>query len=420
MTSRRSRRRFLGALGAGTAGLGAGCLDTVPGIGTSAEPDPTDRTIKLGLLLGVSGQVGPIGTDVEKAARLPVEQLEAANTGFHFDVRMEDTESDPRTGVEGALKLVRSGYPAVNGALISDVTLQATQQVLIPYRTVCCSPASTSPTLSVLNDVDLVFRTVVSDALQARVLARLAADAGHEDAAVIYVNNDYGYQLTRAFSRSFRTEHGGTVSARLPYDAPSPDEFAYVGDRSSIAESEPDVVVVIGYADDGARLFEDLHESLPETDVLVTDGLQDEGLPADVDHSLDHVTGTAPLSGGPGATAFAEALEDRYDISADSTSFNAAAYDATAVLLLANAYAGRNDGEAIRAAIREVTSEPGERIAPDSLADGMALAAAGEPITYVGASSDVVFDDNGDVAAGTFAHWTFDGDSIERLDRVSL
>lgn len=420
MTSRRSRRRVLGTLGAGTAGLAAGCLDSVPGIGSGTASDPTDRTIKLGFLFGVSGQVSSIGAAVEDAARLPVEQLKAAETGFDFDTPRMDTESDPRTGVQRALQLVRSGVPAVNGALISDVTLQATQQVLIPYRTVCCSPASTTPTLSVLNDADLVFRTVASDSLQARVLARLATDAGHQDAAVVYVNNDYGYRLARTFTRAFRTEHDGSVDAQLPYDASESGGLTYVGDRSSIADDDPDVVVAIGYAEGGARLLSDLHESLPETAVLVTDGLQDAAIPRDVDHSLEHVTGTAPLSGGPGLEAFTEAFEDRYDGPADSTSFNAAAYDATAVLLLANAYAGRNDGEAVRAAIRQVTSEPGERIGPDSLADGMELAAAGESITYAGASSDVIFDDNGDVAAGTFAHWTFDGDSIERLDRVDL
>ncbi|WP_254864047.1 ABC transporter substrate-binding protein [Halovivax gelatinilyticus] len=419
MRARHHRRTFLTGLATATLATGAGCVSTVPGIGSSASEDTTDRTIKLGLLGARSGDLGAAGQDIGDASRLPIAQLREADVPVEFEVETVDTETDARTGVLGALELVEAGYPAINGALASGVTLRASQQVLIPYRTVCCSPASTSPTITTINDGGFVFRTAVSDAMQAVVLAERASEAGHGRAATVYVNNDYGYQLSRAFSRAFRVEHGGTVTSQIPYEQATESATASYEDEIGTALADgPDVVVLIGYTDSGAQLLRDVHAANPDVAVLVTDGMRDTRLPERVEHSIDHVRGTAPVSGGPGESFFVNEFEDRYDASADSTPFNASAYDASAVLLLANAFAGRNDGEAVRAAVRRVTSPPGERIEPSDLPRGIELAAAGDPIEYVGASSDVEFDENGDVSAATFAYWSFEDASIETIAEV--
>jgi ABC-type branched-subunit amino acid transport system substrate-binding protein len=296
--------------------------------------------------------------------------------------------------------------------------LQATKQVLIPYRTVTCSPASTSPTITALNDVGLVFRTALSDSLQAAVLARIAATRlDHSSAATLYVNNDYGWQLSRSFARAFGTERDGTVTAQVPIEKGAQ---SYADALERARKNDPELLVLICYPDTGAQLLTDFYASGGTETVLVTDGLRDGTLHEDVDHSLDGVRGTAPLTAGPGRETFTQSYEEAYD--REPGIFNAHAYDATAVLLLANAYAGRNDGAAIRRAIERVANPDGEAIGPDALADGLELAAAGEDVDYRGASSSVTFDENGDVTEAMFEFWTFDSSAdsgISQIETVS-
>ncbi|MFC7213677.1 ABC transporter substrate-binding protein [Saliphagus sp. GCM10025334] len=420
------RRAVLAAVGAGSLTALAGCLNDVREFVPSSDgqsQDETDRTIKLGVMQPLTGDLEAVGKPIRDAAILPADQVaDAVDMGVDYSV--VDTAADQVTGVQRAVELVEAGYPMVNGPAASDVTLQATQQVLIPYRTVCCSPASTTPTITSLNDGGLVFRTALSDSLQAVILAeRAASDLGHDSAAVLYVNNDYGWQLSQAFTQAFETEHDGTVTNRVPFEPleDEGDDRSYEDELESAQADDPDLLVLIGYPLTGARILTDFYDAGGEEDVLVTEGMRDPTLHEAVDHSLDGIRGTAPLSAGPYADEFADLFTDAYD--ADPGIFTAHAYDASAALLLANAYAGQNDGTAIRSAMYAVTSESGTTVTPASLADGLERAAAGDPVEYQGASSSVVFDTNGDTVDATFEYWEFDESAdggIASLDEVSL
>ncbi|NUC74541.1 ABC transporter substrate-binding protein [Haloterrigena sp. SYSU A558-1] len=416
-----NRRKLLTGLGGAGLGGFAGCLSSVPGLDSNDIEDGsdvggTDRTLRLGIMQPVSGDLETVGKPMRNAAELPIRQVED-EISLDIEYEVVDTETSPSAGVQGAAALVDEGYPMVNGPAASDVTLQATQQVLIPYRTVCCSPGATTPTITSLNDAGLVFRTAVSDSLQAVVLAdRAANDLGHDSAATLYANNDYGWQLSQAFARSFRSDHGGTVSEQVPL---TEEQDTYEAAIERVRKNDPELLVVIGYPETGGQVLRDLGADAPE-DILVTDGLQDSDLHDQVDYSLDGIRGTAPLVDGPGTETFTELFEDAYD--AEPGVFTPHSYDASAVLLLANAYAGQNDGTAIRNAMQAVATGDGEEITPESLADGIELAARGDPVTYQGASSSVGFDENGDVTDAVFQYWEFDESAdggIAELDRVS-
>ncbi|WP_265108923.1 ABC transporter substrate-binding protein [Halosolutus halophilus] len=418
MSFRSSRRNLLTTIGvAGCGGL-AGCLSSIPGRNVDdGDGGGTDRTLKIGVMQPISGGLGSVGKPIRDAALLPIEQVRD-QIALGIDYEVADTETSARAGVEKAARLVEAGYPMVNGPAASNVTLQATQQVLIPRRVVSCSPASTSPTITALNDAGLVYRTALSDSLQAAVLAEQAStDLGRENAATLYVNNDYGWQLSRAFTRSFRNSHNGTVSVQVPVET-GRDSYTEAIERATA--DDPELMIVIGYPKTGAQLFDDLIGGGYEGDILVTDGLRDGGLHEATDHSIDGIRGVAAANAGPREDDFVQMFKDTYD--AEPGIFTAHAYDATAVLLLANAFAGQNDGAAIRNAMQRVTWGPGEVIYPKQLPKGLELAAQGENVEYRGASSSIVFDEYGDVEDATFEYWKFDesADSgITEIDRVS-
>jgi ABC-type branched-subunit amino acid transport system substrate-binding protein len=176
-----------GAVGAaGVTGV-AGCLGGGGG---------GSRTIQQGVLLPLTGDLANLGGPIRDGATLPASELEG-ETEFTFDIQEEDTETNAQAGISGAETLVNNGFPAITGPASSGVNMQVTQQVLIPNETVGCSPSSTSPAVTTLDDDDFIYRTCPSDALQGQVIAQVGAEElSNSTAATMYVNNDYGQALS--------------------------------------------------------------------------------------------------------------------------------------------------------------------------------------------------------------------------------
>ncbi|MFO7925960.1 ABC transporter substrate-binding protein [Natronomonas sp.] len=188
------------------------------------------------------------------------------------------------------------------------------------------------------------------------------------------------------------------------------------------AADAPDAVMVVGFPQSGIQLFRDFYsdfaDQVPDLDIVVPDGLIDSELPGEVDNDMDNVIGTAPSAGGPGAEFFESEYESAYDDSPGV--FTAQAYDAMAVNILAATAAGENDGTAIRDRIRTVANPDGEQFEPESLADAVEAVAAGDSIEYIGASSSVNFDVNGDIATAAYDVIDFQEGELEALETLEF
>jgi ABC-type branched-subunit amino acid transport system substrate-binding protein len=416
------RRDFLkGVSVAGIAGL-AGCTggDGGGGTETSTSTDgggdmtetdsggggmSRDSPVRVGVLMPETGDLSSVGVPIRDGALLPTVQLEG-ETDFTIETQVADTQTDPQAGISAAENLVNSGYPAITGPASSGVNLQVTRQVLIPSGVVGCSPSSTSPNVTTLEDNDLIFRTPPSDALQGQVIAQVGSDElGASTAATMYVNNDYGQALSDAFGESF----SGEVANAVSFEKEQP---SYTSRLETALQNDPDMLVVIGYPASGIQLFRDYYNDFDTgVDIVVTDGLKDPELPGEVGSNMSNVIGTAPTAAGPGREFFTSLYEEEYG--SEPGVFTSQAYDATAVLILANVAAGENSGTAIRDNLRAVANPEGEQYGPESLADAVAAVAAGEEINYVGASSPVDFDENGDMEAVTYEIFGFTSDGVE-------
>ncbi|WP_353633414.1 ABC transporter substrate-binding protein [Halobacterium sp. NMX12-1] len=408
MPSRVNRRDVIRGLGAaGIAGL-AGC--------TGGGGGGSGRTIKQGVLLPTTGDLAGLGAPIRDGAVLPQTLLEG-ETDFELDFSVQDTQTDPNAGQSAAQTLRNGGYPAVTGAASSEVTIAVAENVFIPSGMVGCSPASTSPAITDLEDNGLIYRTPPTDALQGQVLAQVAVEQHQAStAATMYVNNSYGQLLADSFSSAFQ-ERDGQVAQEVSFQK---GQSSYSSRISQALNDNPDVVVVIGYPESGIQLFRDFYSDF-DTDVpiLVTDGMRSASLPADVGNPLDNVTGTAPQAAGPGRDYFDEQYQSEYG--EEPGVFTSQAFDATAVCLLANAAAGENTGTAIAEEMQNVANPGGEEVTPSTLADGLSMAADGTEVQYSGASSAVDFDDNGDLKAATYEYFGFqEGGGIETLDEIQF
>jgi ABC-type branched-subunit amino acid transport system substrate-binding protein len=433
MSKKITRRRALkGTAAAGMIGL-AGCTDSADESGETSpteesgsmdggETDSTEesgsmdsggRTIQQGILMPETGDLASVGRPIRDGATLPLRQLQNADTDFSFEFQVGDTQTDPQAGISAAENLVNAGFPAITGPASSGVNLQVTQQVLIPNEVVGCSPSSTSPSVTALQDDDYIFRTPPSDALQGQVIAQVGSDnLGAGTAATLFVNNDYGQALSDSFDSAF----SGEVQTSVAFEKEQP---SYTSRLESALADGPDMLVIIGYPASGIQMFRDYYADFDTgTDIVVTDGLKDPALPGEVSNNMENVIGTAPTAAGPGRDFFTASYQDEYGT--EPGVFTSQAYDATAVCVLANVAGGENSGTAVRDNMRSVANPEGEEFGPETLAEAVEAVAAGDEINYVGASSPVDFDENGDMQSVTYEIFGFTADGVETQETVQF
>jgi len=426
--NRRDVIRGAGAAGiVGIAGCSSGGGDTTTETTTSSgggggtttttsSGQSNTRTLKHGVLLPTTGDLADLGVPIKNGAVLPEAVLEG-ETDFSLDVSVQDTQTDPNAAQSAAQTLRNSGYPAVTGAASSEVTIAVAKNVFIPSGMVACSPASTSPAITDLQDNGLIYRTPPTDALQGQVLSQVAMERlDASTAATMYVNNSYGQLLSESFVNSFKGS-GGSVTKQVSFQKA---QSSYTSRLEQALGDDPDIIVVIGYPESGKQLFSDFYSDFDsDVPILVTDGLRSASLPSDIGNPMDNVTGTAPLADGPGRDFFNEQFQNAYG--EEPGVYTAQAFDATAVCLLANAASGENKGASIAGKMQAVANPGGEEVLPSTLADGLDMAAAGTEIQYKGASSAVDFDENGDLKAATYEYFGFQqGGGIETIDTIQF
>ncbi|WP_224450445.1 ABC transporter substrate-binding protein [Haloprofundus salilacus] len=402
-----TRRDFL--VGAGTAAIGlTGATGTVSG-------QQQQQQIRVGVLLPVTGDLASVGVPMRNAALLPERQLNNADTDYQIVTQAEDTQTDPQAGISAAQALVDAGFPAITGAASSEVTIQVALNALVPNQVVGCSPASTSPEITGLRDNGFIWRTCPSDVIQGRVLAQIATNRVNiSSVSVMYVNNSYGQSLANSFVQSFN----GEVPAQVAFEQA---QSSYAAQLQEAMASQPEGLLVIAYPESGNQLFRDYYSSYSrQTQILVTDGLRDPALPGNVGQPLTNVIGTAPAAAGPARQFFAQQFRNAYG--SEPGVFTAQAYDATALLILANIAGGaRNAGPAVRDNLQTIANPPGQNIGPENLADAVTLVTDGQEVNYQGASSSVSFADTGDITTATYEIFTFtENGQLRQLDVVEF
>lgn len=357
------------------------------------------QDVKVGFLGAFTGPIESLTPPIYDGALLAARHVNAQGGllgGRNFIMPSGDTAcGDAAVTQSSADRLVNSeNVVAIVGGLCSGATIGAANNIAVPAGVVMISPASTAPAVSELNDNDLVFRTVPSDAFQGQALARLLLAEGINDVAVSYVNNDYGQGLANAFNATFEAE-GGIVGASAGHEDGRAD---YRSDLANLSASGSDTLVVLAYADgSGQTIIRQAYESGLFTQFVGGDGMVGSSLINNI--GADVMEGTIFTRPGtldvPGTAVF-ESLAEGTDVDPNGT-FVSQAYDAAFLLALAIEYNGSDSREGLSQALRAVASAPGEQILPGEWEKARELIAAGQEINYVGASGDHEFDENGDV-----------------------
>ena len=391
---------------------------TVTHVGESARAQDEAGPLRIAVLFPFTGDLSDFGQPFLQAAELAVNQINAAGgvNGQPIELVQGDSATSPQQAVEEARRLIElEGVSAIVGPAGSGETLPVAESVTGPAGVLEVTMSATSPALTIANDNDFLFRTVISDAAQGVVMADVAREQGFESACVLYVNNAYGQGLNEAFANRFTAE-GGTITAQVPHEQ---EQASYASEIASCTEGDPDVLIGAAYPESGRVFLRELVESGNAPSLIFSDGLQSPDMFAELGwQAFEGSYGTA--AGAPdtdAAAGFEQAWEEAYG-EIPAVPYLREINDAIYLIALAAEQADSTDSTAIRDALREVANEPGTVVGPGEEGWQAAVASidAGEDVNYEGAAGSVDLDENGDVSKGTIIVWQVQGEAIETTD----
>ncbi|MEX0971379.1 MAG: ABC transporter substrate-binding protein [Paracoccaceae bacterium] len=342
--------------------------------------------VNVGILLGFTGPIESLTPGMAASAELALAEINAAGGvagNMLVPVRADSTCVDSAAATAAATRMVDSDdVVAIMGADCSGVTTAVASNVAVPKGVVMVSPSATSPALSTIEDNDLFFRTSPSDARQGQVLADVLMSKDITTVAVTYTNNDYGKGLSDSFIAAFEAA-GGTVTINAAHEDGKGDYSAEVG---ALASAGGDILVVLGYADQGGvGIIRTAVDTGAFDRFALGDGMFAESLIDAIGADLNGTIGTVPWAEGAGSDAFV-AFAEANGVDPDG-SFRRESYDAAALIALAMAAGGETTRAAVAANLLAVANAPGEPILPGELAKGLEILAAGGEIDYVGATN---------------------------------
>ena len=361
--------------------------------------------INVGSAGGITGPIAELVVAIVDARNLAASHVNEQGGllgGDTYRLVQGDSQCDPKAAVDVGAKLVNVEQAvAVIGPNCSGATNGMAQSVTIPAGVVMLSDTATAPSISDLDDNDLVFRVAPSDAYQGRSLAEHAWEQGYRKLAVAYANDDYNSGLAGVFAAAF-TELGGTITGN---EAHEPNKASYRAELATLAAGEAEGLALFAYfGSSGITILRNSLENALFGKFLGADGMMDTSVIEQI--GADNLRGNIMLSqpasdtGGESYKAFAAAFEAAGNI--PEAPFVAHGYDIAFLVALAIEKAGAADRGMISAALRDVANAPGMVIRPGEWAKAKEAIAAGEDINYEGASGAIEFDENGDVA-GTYS-----------------
>lgn len=359
------------------------------------------QDVKIGFLADVTGPIAGFAGGMVTAGNLVVDEVNAQGGilgGQKLVSVMADGACSADTAGPAADRLVNSEHvTAIFGSYCTGATLAALNTAALPGNVVMISPSASAPTVTTIADNDLLYRTVVSDAFQGAKGADLLLSMGIKEVGITYVNGDYGKGLADQFASTF-TAGGGKVLANVAHEDGKADYRPEIGQIESTGAT---TLVIYGYENaGGGAILNQAIESGSFTQYLGGDGMAGDALLATRDAgTLEGLILTqAAAASGEAYDIYAKLATDA-GLVADTT-YGPQSYDAVFALALAIEKNGSADREGMSAALRDVTSAPGEVILPGEWSKAVELIKAGTKINYEGASSNLDFDAAGDIAGG--------------------
>lgn len=308
------------------------------------------KTIKLGAIQPISGQVSAYGTQTRDAINMAIEEINAKGgvLGKKIEMIVEDDEASPDKTKNAFKKLVaKDKVLGIVGALTSKCSLAITQEAQAK-KIIMISPSSTNDTVT--DAGDYIFRACYNDSFQGQVCAQFAFETlKGKKAAILYdVTNDYSKGLTTNFKQKFESL-GGKIVAAESYSTGDKDFNAQL---TKIKAAKPDVLFIPDYYSTVSLIAKQVRTQGMTIPMIGADGW-DEITNNAGDEVIDcyYSNHYSPDANDADVTEFVKKYQKKYNITPNALA--ALGYDATYILVEAIERAGSTDPEKIQAAMMQ-------------------------------------------------------------------
>ncbi|WP_296764886.1 ABC transporter substrate-binding protein [Sediminimonas sp.] len=370
-----------------------------------AQDDP----LKVGLLLPFTGQYAWVGENVQPVARMIAEEVNTSGGigGREISFVQGDTEGVVDAGTTAAQKLINvDNVMALVGP--TSLSFSGSKNLIIDNGVPMVTPTAGTTELDRACR-DVCFRTVPSDALGGRAIARAATDAQYlaegastwENPVLMVAQSPAMVSFLEPIERSF-ADYGTEVARVIEF---TPGKPSYRAEVQEALGANPDGIVLVAAPEDSARVMTNAFQSGYDGDWFVT---QDQTNADYIDLAsaelVEGIYGLEEVASEEGQ-ALNRAFEERYqDYAGEEVKiFGTNTYDAMNVVALAMLSDHMDDGEITRATLAEhirAVSDPGEdKTQVTSYTEGKQALQAGEKIDYRGLVGPIDFDDWGNIAA---------------------
>jgi branched-chain amino acid transport system substrate-binding protein len=247
-------------------------------------------TYKIGAAFALSGSIAVYGEGFKKCVDLAVEEINAKGgiRGTKIEIVYEDNKSNPKDCVNALRKLITvDKVPIILGPAGSS-NFMAAAPVAQESKVVLISAQGAAVNLTQAGEY--IYRVFPSDVLQGPHLADLALSLGYKKLPVMYVNNDWGLGLKKAFVESYKKQ-GGIITDEIPYDEKKTD---YRTELLRATKDNPPAVVNLTYINEGAVMFKQAYETGIKTQWLCGSAARAPKLVELAGKAVEGVIGTYP------------------------------------------------------------------------------------------------------------------------------
>lgn len=313
------------------------------------------NTVRIGVAMPLTGDIGTEGQGVKRAVQLAVEEANASGKHpFKLEVRAFDDRADPKEAVSVANLIVSDSRMAgVVGHYNSGCSIPASQ-VYSRAGLPMISPASTNPKLT-LQQLEpswtgpkSVFRVVPTDDVQGTYAAEFAIkQLKLKDFAVLHDKTPYGQGLAEEFKKRLEALGGKALS----FDGIAIGDKDFKALLTRIRSTNPEGVFFGGLYPECGLLIKQARELGMKAPFFSGDGSKTDGL-FDVagdaaEGSYFTITGI-PVEELPSAKAFVEKYQAKYP-GEPIKPFDHFGYEAAKILLAALEQAGPDRAKVIEA-----------------------------------------------------------------------
>lgn len=379
----------------------------VAGSGCSDGEEPERRTLRVGVLVPLSGE-----EDFEWRRVLDhtAREIQRAGgvAGRDLELVYADTAADGIT--TAARELLEDEFIVAVVGASNTADLEAIAPRFIREERVLVSPAATSEEVfKAFGGKEYIWRTVESDAGQLEAMFAVAREGEARSAALLTAWDDYGSTFFNWFG--FLAYESGIDPVGIVRYESGPN--ACTSSVEAALEAHPDVLFAVAlHVDVVTCIVREARRVAPETRVIFSDGANLPTLPMALGAAAEGVEGLVPAED----PEFELSLGD---MGADEPVPPFAANVHDALLLLAYGLSASNGegGPALARALARVVDARGEKVgSPLDLGATLRAVGEGRSLDIAGASGPLDFDleFHTDPVAGFYKHWRLeDGQFVD-------